>query len=193
MKCFYEVRCVTIPRWNFNWFLQYLLVLNVCKTEWERKALKKVKRQMMRTLSTASYSKWLLYHRIFPQALRRKRSRGSVVCIAAGCGLDVLNPGRGKFFSFSNRSDKLSGQPNLLSFCGVKAADEWSWLPPSRVEVKNEWRYTSISPIFHHGLDKGKFTFTFIQRNWKHVLCLSTNICEVYVNTIWKEKSDVLL
>jgi len=40
-----------------------------------------------------------------------------VVCVATGCGLDVLNPDRGKvFFSFSNLSDRLSGPPNLLCF-----------------------------------------------------------------------------
>jgi len=101
---------------------------------------------MMRTVSTVSYSKWLLYTRISPQALRRKRSRGSVVCVATGCGVDILNPGRGKFSSFSGLTERFSSPPNLLCFSGINAADEWSWLPPSSAKVKNDWSYTSISP-----------------------------------------------
>jgi hypothetical protein len=31
--------------------------------------------------------------------------------------------------------------------------------PPSNTEVKNEWSYTSVSPLCLHGVDRDKFTF----------------------------------
>ena len=34
--------------------------------------------------------------------------------------------------------------------------------PPSSVEVKNEWSYTSVPSIYLYGLDRDTFTFTFV-------------------------------
>jgi hypothetical protein len=31
--------------------------------------------------------------------------------------------------------------------------------PPSIAEIKNEWRYTSASPVWLPGIDKDSFTF----------------------------------
>ena len=30
----------------------------------------------------------------------------------------------------------------------------------SRAEVKNEWTYTSVPPVYFRGMDRGTFTFT---------------------------------
>jgi len=64
------------------------------------------------------------------------------------------NPGSDKrFFSSTKRSDRLWGPPSLLfnehrgSFPGKTQPErEINYLPPSRGEVKNGWRYTSTLP-----------------------------------------------
>jgi len=40
---------------------------------------------------------------------------------------------------------------------GAHSAGTW---PPSNAEVKNEWRFTSIPPVFLHGVVSDKFTFS---------------------------------
>jgi len=50
------------------------------------------------------------------------------------------------------------------SFPGIKATEAWSWpLISITADVKNAWRYTSISPIILRGAGKTlPFTFTYI-------------------------------
>jgi hypothetical protein len=43
--------------------------------------------------------------------------------------------------------------------------------PPSNAKVKNEWSYTTTSPICLHGADRGNFTLPFII-NVSKMLCI---------------------
>jgi hypothetical protein len=73
------------------------------------------------------------------------------------------SPGRGKrFFSLPKRPDRL-WTPLTLKFNGTGV----TWVcrdidhsPSSSAEVKNEWSYTSASPIYLHCVDKENFIFT---------------------------------
>jgi hypothetical protein len=76
------------------------------------------------------------------------------------------------FFSSSKRPDSLLGPPGLLpngyhgSLPLVKRPGrEFDHSPPSSVEVKNEWSYTSTPPICLIYVDRDSFTvalfFTF--------------------------------
>lgn len=47
--------------------------------------------------------------------------------------------------------------------------------PPSNAKVKNEWSYTSTSPICLHGADRGIFTLCSI-------MCVSKMLC---IKSIW--------
>jgi len=51
----------------------------------------------------------------------------------------------------------------LGCFPGVRRREhEVNHSPPSIAEVKNEWRYTSASPICLHGVGRENITFTFV-------------------------------
>lgn len=85
------------------------------------------------------------------------RSRGSVVGIAgmlrAGrSGVRILVWARG-FSLFQNRGP-LPGVKGL--------GREHDHSPPSSAEFKNKWSYVSTPAICPHGVDRDKFTFTFI-------------------------------
>jgi len=74
-----------------------------------------------------------------------------------------------EFSLLQNCPDRLWSPCSLLfnghqgSFPGrvKQPRREVNHLPPSTVEVKNEWSYTSASPICHHGVDRKDFTITF--------------------------------
>jgi hypothetical protein len=72
-----------------------------------------------------------------------------------------------KLFSYPKRPAWLWGPPTLLfnkqwvSFLRVKQPEREVNLPsPSSAEAKNEWSYTSSSPISLHGVDWENFNFT---------------------------------
>jgi hypothetical protein len=79
------------------------------------------------------------------------------------------NPSKDKgLFSSPNHPDQLWGPINLLfsgfqrSFMGIKwlgLDDDHS--PPSSVEIKNEWSYTSTPLVCFLGMDRDTFTFFF--------------------------------
>jgi hypothetical protein len=66
-----------------------------------------------------------------------------------------------ELFSLQNRSDRLWGRLSLLfngymgSFPGVKRPGREADLPsPSSAEVKSDWSYTSVPPIYLHSVEK---------------------------------------
>ena len=77
-----------------------------------------------------------------------------------------LNPGRFKSVFFSANRPALLWGPSSLLFNGYQGSlpgakrlgREVSHLPPSNVEVKNEWSYTCSPPIRLHGVDKDNCT-----------------------------------
>jgi hypothetical protein len=92
------------------------------------------------------------------------RSRGSIVSIATGYGLDgggvgVTSPGRAKNFivSKSNRpalgpTQPIQWVPETLPL-GVKLPGrEVDHSPPASAEFKKMWSHTSNSPICLHGV-----------------------------------------
>jgi hypothetical protein len=137
VRYIYGVWCVTTPSWNLNW----LYVACLFKT--------RAKLSEKEKLSRAESDKWCERYRpsptvsdsSIPGSFRKlwvEQGSETVQSVATGCGMDDLNPGTGEFFSLSNRLDRISGQPNLLCFLGVKPTDVWSWLPPSSAKVKDE-------------------------------------------------------
>jgi hypothetical protein len=73
---------------------------------------------------------------------------------------------------------RLWGPPNLLycghwsSFPGIKLPGrEVNHSPPSSAEVKNEWGYTSVPPVYPHGVERKDFIFAYIamHRGWRNV------------------------
>ena len=81
-------------------------------------------------------------------------------------------------FSSPTRPDRLWGSPSLLfsgymgSFAGIEQlgcdADN---SPPPRVEVKNEWGYTSTPPIRLDGVDSDNFHL-YLRTNSDNFLAL---------------------
>jgi hypothetical protein len=68
-----------------------------------------------------------------------------------------LRAGGNIFFSFSKRPETLWG-----SFLGVKRpGSDLNYSPLSSDKVKNEWSYTSDSPVYHRGVDRENIIFTF--------------------------------
>jgi hypothetical protein len=85
-------------------------------------------------------------------------SRGSVVSVATGYGLDDWGVGfrvpvRSRIFSSLNRPDRLWCPPNLSSgYMGAvspgikRPGSEADHPPPASAEVKKMWIYTSTVP-----------------------------------------------
>jgi len=92
-----------------------------------------------------------------------------VTVLRAGQSTVEILVGVREFFLLQNCPDRLWSPCSLLfngyqgSFVGrvKQPGREINHLPPSTVEVKNEWSYTSSSPIYHCGMDREDFTFTF--------------------------------
>jgi hypothetical protein len=74
-------------------------------------------------------------------------------------------PIRGNIFIPTQKlPDRLWGPPTLLlnghlrSFPGIKQPErEVDHSPPTSTKVKNEWSYTSITPIALHGVDSDNY------------------------------------
>jgi hypothetical protein len=71
------------------------------------------------------------------------------------------------FIPCQYHTDRLWGAPTLLlmgsgvHFRGVRRPGrQVKQVLPSRAEVKNEWTYTSVSPVCFRGMDRDTFTFT---------------------------------
>jgi hypothetical protein len=47
-------------------------------------------------------------------------------------------------------------------FPGLKQLGCVDYWPSSSTEVKNDWSYTSVSPIGCHGMDKDSYTFFYL-------------------------------
>jgi hypothetical protein len=86
------------------------------------------------------------------------------------------NPGRDKIFFFSPKWPDRLWDPSLL-FNGYRASSpEVKWpgskvdhSPPSRVEAKNEWSYTSNPSTCLNRVVSDNFTFTFYLMRLKKV------------------------
>ena len=60
-------------------------------------------------------------------------------------------------FSKTHRQTLGPTQPPLQSFQGGKAAGCVNYSPVSSTEVKNDWSFTSSSPVCLCGVDRGNF------------------------------------
>jgi len=101
------------------------------------------------------------------------QSQSCVVYLAtmlrAGQSTVEILVGVREFFLLQNCPDRLWSPCSLLfdgyqdSFPGrvKQPGREVNHSPPSTVEVKNEWSFTSASPICHCGVDREDFTITF--------------------------------
>ena len=83
--------------------------------------------------------------------------------------MDKNIPTRAKDFIFSQTVRTDSGPPSFLfngywaSFHGINRPErEVDHSQSSTAEVTNEWSCTSPSPICLYGVDRHKFTFTFV-------------------------------
>jgi len=90
-----------------------------------------------------------------------------------------------KFFSLLNRSDRLRGQPSLLSnpnqcyFPGVKRSERlFDHSSPSSAGVKNQWSYTFFSPSVTSWHQQRQLSFLQDYKNKNIILHLKE--CLVY-------------
>lgn len=100
-------------------------------------------------------------------------SQGNVVVVLTGWTVldSISSRGKRRLFSSREHSDELWGPRSLLFsgkwcyFLGVtwprRGFDHW---PPSGIETKNGWSYTSTLSIRFLGVERGKFTFTCMNR-----------------------------
>lgn len=74
-------------------------------------------------------------------------------------------------FSKSSRPNRWSTYSSFQweseLFLGDEAAGAWCWPLLYRPEAKNEWNYTSASPVCRHGVDRENFTCTV--RRFSHL------------------------
>ena len=98
----------------------------------------------------------------------KKKKLDSVVSMATRLrtGRSGVYPSRRQIFSYLKHPVRLWDPPSLLfigyqgSFPGVKRSGiDTDYSPPSSGEVKNEWSYTSVTPICLPGVYRGNFTF----------------------------------
>jgi len=96
-----------------------------------------------------------------------------------------------EIFSSLKRTDQLCVAPSLVfnlyrgSFPGrIKRPGGTAYhFPPSRAEIKNEWSYTSIPPIYLHSVERDNFTFIsqLPFRIFCLKLCKHSSICSMAI------------
>ena len=103
------------------------------------------------------------------------------------------------FFSSPKYPDLLWGPPSLLIngyrgyFPGIKRPGrDYRHSPPSSVEIKNDWSYTSTPSVCLNGVDRG---CTYLCRFWRRRYFVNRNftshhwlILRVWFNMAWRHR-----